>query len=143
MRLERFHHLGVAVPEIGPAVESMRAMFGYEVTAGPVTDPIQKVHVCFLRTAQPDAPTLELVAPAAPDSPVGQVLTKGGGAYHLCYEVPDLDAALATARAARWVVVSRPVPAVAFGGRRIAWLYTPTRQLIELLELTHRSAGTP
>jgi methylmalonyl-CoA/ethylmalonyl-CoA epimerase len=31
-------------------------------------------------------------------------------------------------------MVSDPMPAVAFGGRRIAWLYTPTRQLLELVE---------
>jgi methylmalonyl-CoA/ethylmalonyl-CoA epimerase len=34
----------------------------------------------------------------------------------------------------RCLLLGDPVPAVAFGGRRIAWLYTPTRQLVELLE---------
>ena len=37
------------------------------------------------------------------------------------------------------MVVSGPVPAVAFGGRQIAWLYTPTRQLFELVEAEHRN----
>jgi len=31
-------------------------------------------------------------------------------------------------------VVSGPAPAVAFGGRRIAWFYTSTRQVFELVE---------
>jgi methylmalonyl-CoA/ethylmalonyl-CoA epimerase len=32
------------------------------------------------------------------------------------------------------MIVSPPVPAVAFGGRRIAWIYTRSRQLFELVE---------
>ena len=61
-------------------------------------------------------------------------LKKGGGAYHLCLETADLDVAVEHAAANQCVVLSPPVPAVAFGGRRIAWIYTPDRQLFELLE---------
>jgi methylmalonyl-CoA/ethylmalonyl-CoA epimerase len=32
------------------------------------------------------------------------------------------------------IVVAKPVPAVAFQGRRIAWIYTPSRQLFEIVE---------
>ena len=32
------------------------------------------------------------------------------------------------------MIVSKPVPAVAFQGRRIAWIYTSSRQLFELVE---------
>jgi hypothetical protein len=32
------------------------------------------------------------------------------------------------------MIVSKPVPAVAFQGRRIAWIYTSARQLFELVE---------
>jgi methylmalonyl-CoA/ethylmalonyl-CoA epimerase len=52
----------------------------------------------------------------------------------VCYEVDDLRESLAHARTQRCVVISDPVEAVAFQGRRIAWLFTPTRQLTELLE---------
>ena len=38
--------------------------------------------------------------------------------------------------AAGCYVIAEPVPAVAFAGRRIAWLMTGTRHLIELLEAT-------
>jgi hypothetical protein len=48
--------------------------------------------------------------------------------------VPDLPRYLERARQNRCVLLGEPVPAVAFGGRRIAWLYTPTKHLIELLE---------
>ncbi|MGH7963890.1 MAG: VOC family protein, partial [Candidatus Binatia bacterium] len=67
-------------------------------------------------------------------SPVSTALAKGIGAYHSCYEVEDLDAALAHVRAKGCLIISQPVPAVAFDGRRIAWFYTPVRQLIEIVE---------
>jgi methylmalonyl-CoA/ethylmalonyl-CoA epimerase len=53
---------------------------------------------------------------------------------HVCYEVDDLDLQIRQMRAAGSVVAKPPLPAVAFDGRRIAWMFTPDRLLIELLE---------
>jgi methylmalonyl-CoA/ethylmalonyl-CoA epimerase len=58
----------------------------------------------------------------------------GGGAYHLCFETSDMEGALAHATKNGCMIVSAPVPAVAFQGRRIAWIYTSSRQLFELVE---------
>jgi methylmalonyl-CoA/ethylmalonyl-CoA epimerase len=63
------------------------------------------------------------------------MLSKGnGGAYHLCFETNDMEGALVHARNNGCVVLASPVPAVAFQGRRIAWIYTPSRQLFEIVE---------
>ena len=129
-----FAHLGVAVLDLPRAVEDYRAMFGYELTSGPFDDPIQKVTVCFIGPPQGGLPIIELIAPLGPESPIKSLLARGGGAYHICYQVDDIDAALAQVRATQGSVISGPVPAVAFAGRRIAWFYTPARQLVELVE---------
>ena len=50
---------------------------------------------------------------------------KGGGLHHLCYEVPSIPEHLDRIRAGGGLIVSRPKPAVAFGGRAIAWALTP------------------
>ena len=131
----RLQHVGVAVPKLGPTTELMTALFGYRVVSGPHDDPIQRVSVNFLTTAATDAVEIELIAPLTEDSPVKAMLVKGGGSsYHLCFQVANLDAALAHALRLKCVVVSQPAPAVAFQGRRIAWIYTPSRQLFELVE---------
>jgi len=65
---------------------------------------------------------------------VRATLKKGASAYHMCYEVPDIDAAIAHLSENECLTVSAPVPAVAFDQRRIAWLLTPSFQLIELIE---------
>ncbi len=90
----------------------------------------------FLATT-PDETELELVAPLTEDSPIRSILLRsGGGSYHSCFETADLDGALEEARRRGCVMVGEPAPAVAFGGRRIAWIYSPTRQLFEILEST-------
>ncbi len=128
-------HVGVAVPELGPTTELMTALLGYRVISGPFDDPIQRVSVNFLTTQPTDTAEIELIAPLTEDSPIRATLAKGGGAsYHLCFETADLDAALAHAKRLKCLIVTAPAPAVAFNGRRIAWIYTKSRQLFELVE---------
>lgn len=132
-------HVGVAVPEIDAATRMFSDLFGSSVVSGPFDDPIQKVKVNFLtQTTVPDADAaeIELIAPLTADAPIQSMLSKtGGGAYHLCFETNDLDAALQHVRSLKCLVVSAPAPAVAFEMRRIAWFYTPSRLLVELVEL--------
>lgn len=128
----RLLHLGVAVCDLKAALAFYEGTLGFKLLHGPVDDPIQQVTVCFLGAA--DGGEIELIAPLGDQSPVARYLAREVGAYHICYEVPDIEAALTNVREQGCVVVSPPVPAAAFGGRRIAWLFAPTRQLIELLE---------
>jgi len=130
----RFHHLGVAVSALPLAIELNERLFGLRLVSGPFEDPLQRVAVCFLSDGDDRAPLIELVAPLGDDSPVASFLARGIGAYHTCYEVENLEAALAHVKAQRCMIVSGPTPAVAFGGRSIAWFFSPTRQLTELLE---------
>jgi methylmalonyl-CoA/ethylmalonyl-CoA epimerase len=128
-------HVGVAVPSLGPTTELLSTLFGYKVVSGPFDDPIQKVSVNFLAKSNEDVAEIELIAPITEDSPIRSMLAKdGGGAYHLCFETSDIDGALTHAKKNGCIVVSGPVPAVAFQGRRIAWIYTRSRQLFELVE---------
>jgi methylmalonyl-CoA/ethylmalonyl-CoA epimerase len=96
-------------------------------------DPIQKVKVAFLNTPGANV-QIELVEPAAEDSPVKAFLEKGGGLHHLCYEVSDCDEMLRIMRQRKGFIVKRPSPAVAFGGRRIAWALTAEKLLLEFVE---------
>jgi methylmalonyl-CoA/ethylmalonyl-CoA epimerase len=139
----KFHHLGIAVADFGQAVAFYTQALGFDVISGPVEDPIQKVKLCFLRRAAQSASVVEIICPLERDSPVNGYLSKGIGAYHVCYEVVRLEETLGQLRSKGCLVISNPVPAVAFGGRKIAWCFAPTRQLIELLEEQTSSPGSP
>jgi methylmalonyl-CoA/ethylmalonyl-CoA epimerase len=131
----KLRHVGVAVPKLGPTTDTLRALFGYKVVSGPFDDPIQKVSVNFLAKSDNDVAEIELVAPLSEDSPITAMLAKGGGAaYHLCFETSDIEQAVTHAKNNGCVIVSPPLPAVAFNGRRIAWIYTRSHQLFELVE---------
>jgi len=131
----KLRHVGVAVPSLDPATDTLSTLFGYRVISGPFDDPIQKVSVNFLTQSDSDVAEIELIAPLGQDSPITAMLAKsGGGAYHLCFETSDINQALAHAKNNGCIVISGPVPAVAFNGRMIAWIYTKSRQLFELVE---------
>jgi methylmalonyl-CoA/ethylmalonyl-CoA epimerase len=133
------HHVGYVVPEIEIAMPGFAASLGAKWNGQIYDDPLQKVRVAFLSTRPGDA-QIELVQPASGDSPVLRFLReKGGGYHHVCYEVDDLEMALAGMKTRGAAIARRPKPAVAFDGRRIAWVVTAEKALIELLEKTARA----
>ncbi len=138
----RLLHVGVAVPKLEKAAQTLEKLFGYKTVSGPFDDPIQRVTVSFLRQDLADAAEIELIAPLTEDAPIRAMLAKDIGAYHFCFETTDLDGALVHVKRGGCMVISGPSPAVAFGGRRIAWLYAPTRQLFELVEAEDCRAST-
>jgi methylmalonyl-CoA/ethylmalonyl-CoA epimerase len=131
----RLHHVGFVVANIEQAMPGFLRSLGARWDEQIFHDPLQKVKVAFLTTRVED-PQIELVEPAGEDSPVLRFLQKGGGLHHVCYEVADLEQQLAEFRSRGAVIAKRPKPAVAFGGRRIAWVITAEKLLVELLEET-------
>lgn len=128
-----FHHVGVAVRDLEEATQILKGLFGYELSSGPFDDPIQKVSVCFLSRGAGDT-VIELVAPLGPGSPIDRTLEKGGGTYHVCYRVPDINAAIAFLTRQGSFLLSGPVSAVAFEMKEIAWLMTKAKLLVELVQ---------
>ena len=130
----RRHHIGVAVSSLEKAIAFYEESLSYRLVSGPFEDPIQRVCICFLQQEGSDGLLLELISPLGEKSAAHSLIKRHAGAYHVCYEVDDVEEALLRLRDQKCQVVGRPAPAVAFSGRQIAWCYTPTHQLIELLE---------
>jgi methylmalonyl-CoA/ethylmalonyl-CoA epimerase len=129
-----FHHIGFVVASIQTSVPGFLDSLQAEWDGTIFHDPMQAVRVTFLRGKHAANPVLELVEPAGENSPVIPFLKRGGGLHHLCYQIDNLEEQLALSRAQRGLVVRPPLPAVAFGGRRIAWVYTKNKLLLEYLE---------
>jgi methylmalonyl-CoA/ethylmalonyl-CoA epimerase len=130
----RFHHIGYAVADIGAYIQDILVpMFGPDWISEPIADPIQRVRVFFAEL--PGGVLLELVQGIDENSPVSAIVgSRRGGLYHLCYEVDDLEAIVARFRAKRFLPLGKPVAAAAFDGRRILFMISPQRDLVELLE---------
>lgn len=128
----KFHHIGVACRNIADTVAQYE-LLGYKWDGVEVVDSQQDIRITFLESE--DKPLMELLAPVDEASPVVEILNKNGTSpYHFCYSVVDLDASIKELRALKYLVVSKPKEAVAFGGRRVAFLYHKDMGLIELVE---------
>jgi|SRR5208283_402715 len=130
----KLHHIGFVVSSIQESAESFAQSLGASWDGKIVFDPLQKVHVSFFQGQNTTDPLIELVEPGGPESPVSRFLERGGGLHHLCYEVKDLPSQLRFCQSVGTRIIRPPAPAVAFGGRRIAWGITRKRLLIEFLE---------
>jgi methylmalonyl-CoA/ethylmalonyl-CoA epimerase len=128
------HHIGHVVSSIEESIERYRIALGASEVSKIFEDPIQRSRVAFLDLPAEGLVQFELVQPAGPDSPVAAFLAKGGGLHHLCYEVDDLEAQIRWMKSQRALLIRSPKPAVAFGGRRIAWMRTVDALLLEYLE---------
>jgi methylmalonyl-CoA/ethylmalonyl-CoA epimerase len=129
-----FHHVGFVVASIEKSVKGFSESTESEWDGVVTHDPNQGVQVTFLRSKEAANPLIELVEPAGENSPVIPFLKKGGGLHHLCYEVDSLEKQLELIRSKGGLITRQPLPAEAFGGRRIAWVYTKNKLLIEYLE---------
>lgn len=129
----RFHHVGYVVASIADVGAPFAQSLGMTWDGLVIHDPLQLARVTFLRSAAND-PAIELVEPAGDDSPLHKFVAKGGGLHHVCYEVDALEPKLEECRRAGCLIVKQPLPAVAFGGRRIAWVFTRQKLLVEYLE---------
>jgi methylmalonyl-CoA/ethylmalonyl-CoA epimerase len=133
------HHIGFVVSSIAPALEGFLRSLNASWDERIFEDPIQKVRVAFL-TTHPGEPQIELVEPVGESSPVRKFLQeKGGGLHHFCYETDNLESEVQSFRSRRAILVRHPAPAVAFDGRKIAWVLTREHLLVELLE-KHRTS---
>jgi methylmalonyl-CoA/ethylmalonyl-CoA epimerase len=130
----KLHHIGFVLDSIQESAESFARSLGATWDGNIIFDPLQKVRVTFLQGAHSSDAQIELVEPVGPDSPVLSFLEKRGGLHHLCYEVDDLESHLIFSKSIGTKIIRNPVPAVAFGGRRIAWALTKKRLLVEFLE---------
>jgi len=129
MEKPRLAHVGVAVTSLAEALPFYRDVLGL-VPGHPET--ADGATIVSLRFGDVD---VELLEPIDPASPVAKFLARRGpGIHHICYRVPDLDAALARCRAAGYRLID-DTPRRGVGGRRIAFLHPKATNGI-LLELT-------
>jgi len=125
----RIAHIGIAVEDIGEALRFYRDVLGLAPHPAEASDGAMIVSLPFGESE------VELLQPTDPESPIARFLDRRGpGIHHVCYRVPDLDAALAEARAAGYRLVDE-TPRTGAGGCRIAFLHPKSTAGI-LIELT-------
>jgi methylmalonyl-CoA/ethylmalonyl-CoA epimerase len=122
-------HVGIAVTSITEALPFYRDVLGLAPGHPETAD---GARIVSLHLGPVD---VELLEPNDPTSPIAKFLAKRGpGIHHVCYRVPDLDAALERCKTAGYRLVDDK-PRRGAGGRRIAFIHPKSTNGI-LLELT-------
>jgi methylmalonyl-CoA/ethylmalonyl-CoA epimerase len=125
----RIAHVGIAVADLETALAFYRDVLGVE------PHPPEMADGATIRALPFGDAVVELMQPNDDEGPVAKFLAKRGpGIHHICYQVPDLDAAIQACRAAGYRLVDG-VPRRGVGGRRIAFIHPKSTAGI-LLELT-------
>lgn len=99
IKVKRIDHVALATPALGEVESRLLSLFGLATGSKErVVD--QKVDAVFLHAgADPAATAIELVAPVGNESLQRFVDKRGTALHHVCFEVEDLAAALATLKA--------------------------------------------
>ena len=115
----KLHHIGVAVEDLDAAVELYRKVFGAELTHR-AADERGELKAAFLRAGEAE---VELLQPLREDTPIGKFISKRGpGLHHIAVAVPDIDQAIAAARADGLEMIDQE-PRIGLHGTRIAFVH--------------------
>ena len=119
MDVRSVHHVAFAVEDLDEAVGTYERLFGARVELrGRMED--QGVEAAYLRVG---SGRVELMSALAEDTPVGRFLAKRGpGLHHVAYQVTDIEATLATLRAAGVRLIDE-APRTGIRGSRVAFLH--------------------
>jgi len=135
MKIKRVEHIAIAVTAMQSSIDLMKNTFGIPLE---YEEQIGETKLAMLPVGET---YIELLEGQGPESGVTQWIgEKGPGLFHICFEVENIDEALAELKQ-KGVKLRDETPRIGHGGARIAFLDPAStgNVLIELAELSGHS----
>ncbi len=136
-------HIGFVVDGIDGVVDLFRKL-GFTEMTEPTVNPLQSVSASFAPVSGTGDVYIEFLEPTAESSPISNFIKKrGGGLHHLCFEVDDMDAAMAEVAGHGFKITVPAQDCVAYdenlkrrcsGVSRIAFFLLGKYVLVELIQ---------
>jgi methylmalonyl-CoA/ethylmalonyl-CoA epimerase len=134
MKIKRVEHIAIAVDSLKQSIDLLKDTFGIPLE---YEEQIGQTRLAMLPVGQT---YIELLEGQGPESGVTKWMNeKGPGLFHICFEVEDIDGALAELKA-KGVKLRDETPRTGHGGSRIAFL-DPSSTGNVLIELAELPAG--
>jgi methylmalonyl-CoA/ethylmalonyl-CoA epimerase len=131
MKIKRIEHVAVAVKDMRASIDLLQNAFGLKLE---YEERIGDIRLAMLPVGET---YIELLDGVKRESAIGrQIPPQGEGLFHLCFEVEDIDSALAELKQ-KGVALLDETPRPGHGGSRIAFIDPAAtgNMLIELAEL--------
>lgn len=128
----KVHHIGYLVKNISKTEKKFLEL-GYEVESPTKLDEIRNIDIEFLVNGDY---RVELIEPKGEESPMYPLLKRYKNTpYHLCYEVENIDEAIAELQDKHYTVIQEPNIAPCIEGKKVAFLNNISMGIIELVEM--------
>ena len=131
---KRIDHIAIVVQDLEAALRVYRDALGLPLERMEEV-PAEKVKVAFLPLPEGDG-DIELVQPTSDDTGIARYLAKRGeGMHHICFEVDDIEAAMADL-AANGLQILEETPRLGSRGQKYVFIHPKSAHgvLIELYE---------
>ena len=132
MKIKRVEHIAIAVQSLTQSIDLLKNTFGLDLE---YEEQIGQTRLAMLPVGET---YIELLEGQGPESGVTKWLGENGpGLFHICFEVEDIDGALAELKQ-KGVKLRDETPRIGHGGARIAFIDPAStgNVLIELAELS-------
>ena len=134
MKIKRVEHIAIAVDSLKQSIDLLQNTFGLSLE---YEEQVGQTRLAMLPVGET---YIELLEGQSPESGVKKwIAEKGTGLFHICFEVEDIDGALAELKA-KGVKLRDETPRIGHGGARIAFL-DPASTGNVLIELAQLPAG--
>lgn len=132
--IKQISHLGMAVKDLEGAREFYRSVFGLE-SSEPIIGGDGTIRVSMVKVGNT---LIELLQPIGSEGVIAKFLEKRGeGFHHICYEVDDINAEIASIKAAGLEVLGDPKP----GAEGMSVFLHPRGTQGVLVELVEKKQG--
>ena len=126
-------HVAVTTKNLRETARHYLSIPNARIVRGPAWNASQKVHYIFINFGNEMCVEI-LGLPENSDSPISQHVEAGGGSYHICFCVKDLDQAIDEALKMGSKLVSEPSADDAYDKRRVAFMFHKQHGLFELVD---------
>lgn len=127
----KIHHIGYLVENMEEAMNTFFA-FGGGIAQVPVFDHERLVDIAFVKIGDV---LIELVSPREESEDVGKSIRRLKTLpYHLCFECSGIEKTIAGLVEKGCLLIKEPQKAIALDNREVAFLYSSSIGLFELLD---------
>ena len=124
-------HYAVTTKDLQATTKDYLDIPGTQLLREPGYNKSQNVDYSFVRLATGE--TIEILG-VRDNSPITEHVLNGGGAYHICFVVDDIDFAIQTAKNEGAILVVEPREDDVFYPRRVCFMMHSNHGLFEFLE---------